>query len=272
MKQILSWLGRVLVFWWLDRLLVIAFVLLFYPFTRIYCKVKVYGQQNFPHCGRVMLVADHPSIIGIFVLLFAVFWPWVLRPGKISMVPGVLAKNTYKPFWWVFTLRFNIFGVPPKDNKAGRRQVLHSVIHYLRYHDNCVVLNFAAGTRNEPGQQGLPHVDRGVGLMLDEAEPLLVFASDDGSGKVWPKGKKFPGWQWRKWHGFLVPHRTEVTIYLSRPLERLSALCQAGKMSPDQLAEYLRLLHEVWRQRQLSPIQVVEIPGYEKVLSDLSLL
>ncbi|MFA5022047.1 MAG: hypothetical protein WC508_03145 [Patescibacteria group bacterium] len=277
--KMINWLGQILLFWWLDRLMATLFVLLFYPLTRIFCKVKVVGKENFPRSGRIMLIADHPSFIGIFVVVIAIFWPWVLAPGKLSMIPAVLAKTTYKPLWWILALRFNIFGVSP--DKRKRSQAVRAVINYLNSRINCVLLNFAAGTRNEAGQEGLPQVNPGVGRTLVETEPLLVLVNDVGSGKVWPKGKMFPGWQWRKWHGISIPCRTEVTIYISKPLDTAadpeSGIFKVSSGKPfdecgQPVADYLRLLFEVWRVSHQSINQAAEIPGYEKVVYDLCLL
>jgi len=275
MKRIVIWLGQILVFWWLDRMLILIMAALFFGFTRIFCRITVEGQQRVPRRGRVMFLANHPSYIGIFAVIYAVLWPWILWPGGLRMVPAALAKDKYKPLWWILTWRFNIIGVPPKQDKAGRSRVVARVIDYLGQ-PNCSVWNFPSGTRDEAPGQSQPF-NPGVGRMVAQTKPKVVFVGEIGSAEVWSKGQSLPNWQWRFWYGIPLPRRRSVRIYISNPIDpancqtRLYQICQSQPLDQvgQPVAEYLQLLFEVWLASQQSEEAVLNISGYEQAIPDL---
>jgi len=113
---------------------------------------------------------------------------------------------------------------------------------------------FPTGTRDEPDQLGLPPFLAGVGRVVAEAKPKVVFVWDNDTANFWPKGKIFPKLPLRLWHGIPLPCRYLVRINISRPIDASDLTTGIGKLchnvEPEEsgrpVADYLHDLCWSW--------------------------
>ncbi len=229
-----------------------------------------------PHFGQILCIANHPSTIGIFAGLVAVFWPWVIK--FMEMVPVIVAK--WKYVRWTGPLRlilfhFNVIAVRDKTEVGKRKAVVRAEVDVLTNTDNCALWLFAEGTRTEFENELLGRFNPGVGRVVAEARPTIVFVWDQGSSLACPKGS-WPRWQIKWLRGFIpLPCRQLVTISISRPISaadpttHLYWLCQQGK--PEEVAQKVAdYLHDLcWGFAVSNHPELTSLVN-EEVLGDLA--
>lgn len=237
------------VFYWPDRLFILAVAGVFWGITNLFCRITVRGRENIPKEGRILFLLNHPSYLGIFATIFAVFWPWVLGK-RMDMIPINVGKTKYTnvPLWsWVLR-HLNVMALPAKGNGEIRSQIVRRQVWILTKLQNCALFLFPEGTRTEVGQH-LGAFRPGVGRIVAEARPRIVFVYDRGSEKAWSKDRKLPCLPIAWWHGVPYPRRFPVTIDISKPissingsLTRLSQVCGSVSLeeSGQPVASYIR--------------------------------
>ena len=254
-------LGKGVIFGLIDRALLLAIVIVVYVFTRIFCKVKVSGKGHFPRHGRVLVLANHPSVIGIFATMYGVFWPWVFL--RIKMFPYNVGRQKYlkplpRPLRWLVR-HFQVTELPDKDasSRATRSQIVRTEVELLTQKRDCALWLFPEGTRT-PAEEYLAAFRPGIGRVVAEAfqagsDFQTVFVCDKGSKDIWPKGQKLPNWPVRFWHGIPYPCRFPVELLISRPFHLNSSrefrqICQDSSLEEvgQPVADYLHALFLIW--------------------------
>ncbi len=240
--------GRGILFFLFDRIIICLIAFFLFIFSHAFCRVKIKGKDNMPHSGAILCIANHPSTIGIFALLYSVFWPWVLQ--SMSMVPIVVAKWKYVRLTGPLRLiwrHFNVIAIKEKSEAGKRSKTVEAEVKILTKIPDCVLWFFAEGTRTDFCNGFLNQFRSGVGRVVAEARPDIVFVWDNGSNLACPKGK-WPRWQIKRFWGiFPCPYRHQMTVSISKPISAadpstgLYRICEAGppEIVAEKVASYL---------------------------------
>jgi len=152
---------------------------IFHPVTRCLCKtygkMEVFGLENFPEKGGVVLASNHVSYLDPIVLGSA-------APRQLYF----LARDTLfrKPFARLLLPSFNAI---PMHRDAGDLTALRKAIKLLK--DGHVVSIFPEGTRSRNGK--LQKGKAGVALLAVKSLSKIVPARIEGTDRCLPRGSKF---------------------------------------------------------------------------------
>ena len=145
--------------------------------SSVWFDLKVYGKENVPQTGGVLLVANHQSFLDPAVI-------GVQLPRKASY----LAKSElfHNPvFGWIIR-NCNAFPVRQGEGDVG---AVKETIRRLR--EGHMLTVFPEGGRSEDGE--LQPILNGAALVVRKAEVPVVPVVVDGSFKAWSKHRKI--WQ-----------------------------------------------------------------------------
>lgn len=262
-----KWIGRLglAIFDWFVILFVGCSIELV---TRILCRLEVKGKENIPKSGPVLVLARHRSVFGIFALEEQLVFPGVLlRPW---MFPINVAKQKYvisvgRYLRWL-AHRFNVIELPEEEDHFGRQGVVAGQIDILASrNEGAFMVLFPTGKRDDPAERGLAPFRAGVGRVVAEAKPKIIFVWDDDTALAWPKGQNRPPLPIRWWGWLPLPSRAPVKITISRPINAadpsapLFKLCQNQPLTEvgQPVANYLHDLCWEWVlsfQRELEAV------------------
>jgi 1-acyl-sn-glycerol-3-phosphate acyltransferase len=155
-------------------------------FTTVVFDLKVYGVENVPKTGGVLLVSNHQSYLDP-----------VLVGVRLTRPLSYLAKSELfeNPFLSWLIRGLNAF---PVRQGAGDVGAMKETI--TRLQDGNALTIFPEGTRSEDGE--LQPIEKGVSLVVRRAKVPVVLVIIDGSFDAWPKGRVvFRGWPIRVWYG-----------------------------------------------------------------------
>ncbi|HKL20416.1 MAG TPA: (d)CMP kinase, partial [Tichowtungia sp.] len=134
---------------------------------------KVYGIQNVPQTGGVILAANHASYLDP---------PAVGASSRRMRMTHFMARDTLfrNPLmgWW-----FRKSGVIPLDREKGDLKAMKTAIQLLK--DGACVALFPEGTRSEDGELQPPKP--GVGFLVAKGEAPVVPIYVHGSYEAWSK-------------------------------------------------------------------------------------
>jgi 1-acyl-sn-glycerol-3-phosphate acyltransferase len=142
--------------------------------TTVLFDLKVYGRQNVPRRGGVLIVSNHQGYLDAVVLAV-----------RLDRPLNYLAKSElFESRWFSWLLRMlNAFPV-----RLGHRDVA-AVRETIRRLQEGHVLNFyPEGTRTPDGQ--IKHLEKGVALIVRRAAVPVVPAVIVGSFEAWPAHRK----------------------------------------------------------------------------------
>jgi len=190
----------------------------------IWNRVKVYGAENIPDEGGVLMASNHASFLD----------PPVVSIGYRKRPIHFMARNTLwnSKFgtWWMTHV-----GCIPVSRGTGDMRALKTTIKMLK--EGKVVSMFPEGTRTEDGKLQKPL--GGIGFIVEKSGCSVVPSYIDGSYKAHPKGTRF-----------IKP--TKVTITYGKPItpEEFQAL-GTGRKAYDKYAELI-----MQRIADLQPIKI----------------
>jgi len=275
--------GKGWIWWWFDHFLVLIVAALFWVFTRFFFgwRIRVRGQEDMPHEGRVILLTNHPSYVGIFLVIYAVIWPWFFN--RMNMFPIVPIKQKYikwlGPIRWLLS-HWRVIEVPEKGQVGAekvRREVVGKQVDTLEQYKNCLLWVYGECTRTLANER-LGNFRAGVGRVVAEAvrnrvDFQIVFVWDDSSQAVWPRGKwlRLP-LSWR--FPFYRPFPADV--FISKPLsaaDPMTKLCEVCHSAPleevgQEVADHLQDLLWAFAMYKSSKSGAIEIVN-GGVLGDL---
>jgi 1-acyl-sn-glycerol-3-phosphate acyltransferase len=145
--------------------------------TTVVLDLKVYGRDNVPDEGGVLMVSNHQSYLDPAVLGAQ------LRRPMSYLAKADLWKN--KAFGWLIS---NLYAYPVQQGKGDKGAIIETITRLQEGH----LLNiFPEGSRTETGE--LLPIQRGVALVIRKAKVPVIPAVVDGSFRAWPKGQLLPG-------------------------------------------------------------------------------
>lgn len=146
------------------------------PLTRLLFRTSVTGSENIPLTGPVMLVSNHQSNLD----------PVFLSTGNPRRLYAMgKAELFVNPLSSLF---YGGLGARPIKRGEPDRKGLKKILE-LFYAGNVVIVFPEGGRNREPG---LGHMESGVVFMADLTGAQILPAGLEGSGRIWPKGKRFP--------------------------------------------------------------------------------
>jgi 1-acyl-sn-glycerol-3-phosphate acyltransferase len=144
------------------------------PFVTLMFDLKVYGAQNIPTTGGVLLVANHQSFLDpVFIGVY------LRRPMSYLARSGLFEQ---KYFAWLIR-RLRAF---PVRQGAGDIGAVKEMVRRLK--EGHVLSLFPEGSRTEDGELG--PIEPGAALVIRRAAVAVVPVAIDGSFDAWPKGQK----------------------------------------------------------------------------------
>ena len=146
------------------------------PLARLLFRVRVEGAEFIPMTGAVMLVGNHQSNLDPVFISFS-NPRRLFAMGKAELFVNPLSR-------WFYT---HLGARPIERGKPDRKGL--KVILDLFYQGEVVIV-FPEGGRNH--NPGLGPMEPGIAFIADLVDPLILPAGVTGSGRIWPKGAKFP--------------------------------------------------------------------------------
>jgi 1-acyl-sn-glycerol-3-phosphate acyltransferase len=144
--------------------------------TSVMLDLKVYGRENIPAEGGVLVISNHQSYLDP-AILGAQLW----RPMSY-LAKSELWKN---PVFGALITSLNAY---PVRQGAGDVGAIKETISRLQ--EGHLLNIFPEGSRTEDGD--LLPIQAGVALVIRKAEVPVVPAVVDGSFYAWPKGRVLP--------------------------------------------------------------------------------
>jgi 1-acyl-sn-glycerol-3-phosphate acyltransferase len=143
---------------------------------RLVFRLEARGRHHVPRRGATLIVANHSSVLDP---------PFVgaMAPRQLSF----LAKEELFriPLFGPFIRRLN---ARPLKRDGADPKALRTALRLLE--EERALLVFPEGTRGEEGELRAPKAGAGMIAVLSGAP--VVPAYIEGSGRVWPRGRKFP--------------------------------------------------------------------------------
>jgi 1-acyl-sn-glycerol-3-phosphate acyltransferase len=136
--------------------------------------LKVYGIENVPATGGVLLAANHQSYLD--PILVAVR----LRRPVSFMAKSELFENP-----WLGWLIRSLHAYPVKQNQGDLTAVRTTI---QRLEEGFALNVYPEGTRSEDGE--IAPLLRGIALVLRKVDVPVVPVAIDGSYQAWPYNKK----------------------------------------------------------------------------------
>jgi 1-acyl-sn-glycerol-3-phosphate acyltransferase len=137
-------------------------------------ELQIFGMENVPPTGGVLLVSNHQSYLD--PVLLAV---WLKRPMSY-LAKSELFRNP--AFAWLIRA-LNAF--PLRQGKGDKGAIEETIRRLQQGH---LLAVFPEGTRSEDGE--LQPIQRGVALVVRRANVPIIPVVLDGSFQAWPKGSK----------------------------------------------------------------------------------
>ncbi len=143
-------------------------------FCRVCFRVRIYGKENIPKEGAVLLVSNHQSFVDP---LFC--GNWVGRQVTF-MARDSLFRNR---FFGAILRSVNAIPVKREEADVGAMKVIIG-----RLKEGRVVCLFPEGTRTEDGR--INELKAGFGLLARRGGAAIVPVVVDGAFECWPRDKK----------------------------------------------------------------------------------
>jgi 1-acyl-sn-glycerol-3-phosphate acyltransferase len=149
---------------------------LFKLFLLIWHRLKIFGAENVPDRGGVLIASNHASYLD----------PPVVGVGYRGRPVHFMARDTLwdSKFgsWWMDSV-----GCIPVSRGTGDMRALKLTIKALK--EGKAVSMFPEGTRTEDGE--LQEAKGGIGFIIEKSGCVVVPAYIDGTYRAHPKGSKW---------------------------------------------------------------------------------
>ena len=144
--------------------------------TRFLCVAKIYGKENIPKTGPVIILCNHQSFLD----------------------PMLCQRGSSRDIWYV--ARSSLYTSPIIGRAMGHLNTIpihrgesdiasiRKIIGKLK--DGCIVGLFPEGTRSLDGK--IVSIKPGFTLLIKRSGASVVPAVLDGTFDSWPKGQKWP--------------------------------------------------------------------------------
>ena len=143
--------------------------------TSVFFDLKVYGLNNIPRTGGVLMVTNHQSLLDPMLLGVR-----VQRPMSYMAKSELFGHKTFA--WLIRSL-----GAFPVRQGTGDVGAIKETVNRLK--EGRMLNIFPEGGRTESGEIG--PMQPGVALVVRRAGVPIVPVAIDGSYQAWPKGKKY---------------------------------------------------------------------------------
>jgi 1-acyl-sn-glycerol-3-phosphate acyltransferase len=162
-------------------------------FANVFWKFRVFGLENVPKSGGVLLASNHQSFLDPVLVAM------VLPREMHFMARRSLFRN---PVLRAIIVSYNAFAI--ERDTADVKGVKNAIV---RLETGNILLVFPEGTRTENGSIG--PMKPGIGMLAERAAVPIVPVLIDGAYEVWPKGS-------------LIPRFGRITIIFGKPLPPVS--------------------------------------------------
>lgn len=143
--------------------------------ANIFCKFRVFGLENVPKSGGVLLASNHQSYVDPVLVAM------VLSREMHFMARRTLFRN---PAFRALIVSYNAFAI---ERDTADVKGVNSAI--ARLEAGNILLVFPEGTRTEDGSIGPM---KSVGVIAERAAVPIVPVLIQGAYEVWPKGRLIP--------------------------------------------------------------------------------
>ena len=143
----------------------------------IFWKFRVFGLENVPKKGGVLLASNHQSYLDPVLVAM------VLPREMHFMARRTLFRN---PAFRAIIVSYNAFAI---ERDSADVKGVNSAI--ARLEAGNILLVFPEGTRTGDGSIG--RMKPGIGMLAERAAVPIVPVLIEGAYEVWPKGRLAPG-------------------------------------------------------------------------------
>jgi len=144
--------------------------------ANIFGKFRVFGLENLPESGGVLLAANHQSVLDPVLVAM------VLPREMHFMARRSLFRN---PIFRAIIVSYNAFAI--ERDTADVKGVKEAI---ARLEAGSILLVFPEGTRTGDGSIG--RMKPGIGMLAERAAVPIVPVLIDGAYEMLPKGARFP--------------------------------------------------------------------------------
>ncbi|HLY75485.1 MAG TPA: lysophospholipid acyltransferase family protein [Planctomycetota bacterium] len=144
--------------------------------ANIFGKFRVFGLENLPRSGGVLLAANHQSVLDPVLVAM------VLPREMHFMARRSLFRN---PIFRAIIVSYNAFAI--ERDTADVKGVKEAI---ARLEAGSILLVFPEGTRTGDGSIG--RMKPGIGMLAERAAVPIVPVLIDGAYEMLPKGARFP--------------------------------------------------------------------------------
>ncbi|MBI2569311.1 MAG: 1-acyl-sn-glycerol-3-phosphate acyltransferase [Candidatus Schekmanbacteria bacterium] len=171
---------RILSAIWLNITALVAFV-----FFRVLNHVEVQGREHIPSRNRVIVLANHVSMIDSFAIGVAAYYPRAMvRPSLFPWHPAALENFFQGRLLAVLSTLWRCIPVRRGERDFGALTAMTE-----RLQEGTMLL-FPEGTRTRSGRLGMGRP--GVGKLLHDVQPIVIPAAHTGMEEILPVGARFP--------------------------------------------------------------------------------
>lgn len=188
-------------------------------FVQVYCRMRVWGRENIPSSGPVLVLSSHQSFLDPILCQ-----NWIWRPFYF------VARDTlFKGFWGALIDSF--YTIPIKQEQADIA-AMKAIIDVLKQGN--IVCLYPEGSRTSDGT--IDTVKPGFSLLVRRTDACVVPMVIDGAFECWPRTAKYP-----------KPGR--VGVLYGQPISANYIKEIGDQKFIDELNCILRTLHNTLRQK-----------------------
>lgn len=164
----------------LDTTLTFIIVNLMYFIFKFFWSLKIEGKENLPKNKSFIICPNHTSFLDGFIIASSVG----IKTEANLFFLGYSGYFKHPIVRWATKLA-RLIAIDPTANLTYAMQAAHFILK-----NNKALCIFPEGERSIDGQ--LKTFKKGVGILINEIDCLVVPCYIKGSCRAWPRGQKFP--------------------------------------------------------------------------------